>query len=74
MRRRRPLLTTFTLGAEQPGSTWPTVRRHYASARALKLKLTGEAALDLERVRAVRAARPDAWIGVDANQGYAVER
>jgi L-Ala-D/L-Glu epimerase len=65
----RPLLTTFTLGAESP-SHMADGARGYASARALKLKLTGEAALDLERVRAVRAARPDAWIGVDANQGY----
>ncbi len=36
----------------------------------LKLKLTGDGALDAARVRAVRAVRPDAWIGVDANQGY----
>ena len=26
--------------------------------------------LDAERVRAVRKARPDAWMGVDANQGF----
>ncbi len=39
-------------------------------ARALKLKLTGEAELDAARVRAVRARCPQAWIGVDANQGY----
>ena len=68
----KPLLTTFTLGAETPAHMAEGARR-YASARALKLKLTGEAALDMERVRAVRAARPDAWIGVDANQGYAIE-
>ena len=68
----KPLLTTFTLGAETPAHMADGARR-YASARALKLKLTGEAALDLERVRAVRAARPDAWIGVDANQGYTIE-
>jgi L-alanine-DL-glutamate epimerase-like enolase superfamily enzyme len=36
----------------------------------LKVKLTGETSLDAERLRAVRAARSDAWIGVDANQGY----
>ena len=36
----------------------------------LKLKLTGDLVLDAERVRAVREARGDAWIGVDANQGY----
>ena len=44
-------------------------RRGYAQARALKLKLTGEPE-DLDRVRAVRAARPDVWLGVDANQGF----
>src|SRR3546814_2895520 len=37
---------------------------------AIKVKLTGEAALDAMRVVAVRAARPDCWLGVDANQGY----
>ena len=42
----------------------------YAQAKSLKLKLTGELPLDAERVRAVRRARPDAWIGVDANQGF----
>jgi L-alanine-DL-glutamate epimerase-like enolase superfamily enzyme len=41
----------------------------YRNARALKLKLTGEP-IDAERLKAVRAARPDAWIGVDANQGF----
>ena len=41
--------------------------------RALKLKLTGDLELDIARVRAVRAARPDAWIGVDANQGYTID-
>jgi L-alanine-DL-glutamate epimerase-like enolase superfamily enzyme len=68
----KPLLTTFTLGAESPAHMAEGARR-YASARALKLKLTGNAPLDMERVRAVRAARPDAWIGVDANQGYTIE-
>jgi L-Ala-D/L-Glu epimerase len=68
----KPLLTTFTLGAESPANMADGARR-YAAARALKLKLTGEAALDVARVKAVRAARPDAWIGVDANQGYSFE-
>jgi L-Ala-D/L-Glu epimerase / N-acetyl-D-glutamate racemase len=65
----RPLLTTFTLGAEAP-ETMAQGARDYADARAIKVKLTGEAELDLARVEAVRAARPDAWLGVDANQGY----
>jgi L-Ala-D/L-Glu epimerase len=67
----KPLLTTFTLGAESPAHMADGARG-YAKARALKLKLTGEAQLDIDRVRAVRAARPDAWIGVDANQGYTI--
>jgi L-Ala-D/L-Glu epimerase len=68
----KPLLTTFTLGAESPAHMADGARR-YPSARALKLKLTGDVSLDMERVRAVRAARPDAWIGVDANQGYPIK-
>jgi L-alanine-DL-glutamate epimerase-like enolase superfamily enzyme len=67
----RPLRTTFTLGAEEPGSM---ARRAlaFSDAGALKLKLTGEADLDIERVRAVRQARPDVWMSVDANQGYSL--
>lgn len=65
----RPLLTTFTVSAEAP-SIMAERAKAYAQARAIKLKLTGEADLDIERVRAVRAARPDVWLGVDANQGY----
>src|SRR3546814_18872909 len=64
----RPLLTTFTVGADDPG----VMAGHaaaFAQARALKLKLTGDADLDAARVRAVRARCPDPWIGVDANQG-----
>jgi L-alanine-DL-glutamate epimerase-like enolase superfamily enzyme len=47
--------------------------RKYLHARSLKLKLTGELDLDMARVRAVREARPGAWIGVDANQGYSID-
>lgn len=39
----------------------------------IKLKLTGELELDIARLAAVRAARPTAWIGVDANQGYRID-
>ena len=68
----KPLLTTFTLGAEDPETMAAGARRH-ARARALKLKLTGDLDLDIARVQAVRAARPEVWLGVDANQGYVVE-
>jgi L-Ala-D/L-Glu epimerase len=67
----KPLLTTFTLGAEEP-AVMAEAARAYREARAIKLKLTGDLDLDSARVRAVRAARPECWIGVDANQGFAV--
>jgi L-alanine-DL-glutamate epimerase-like enolase superfamily enzyme len=65
----RRLLTTFTVGADDP-DVMAAKALAYTHARAIKLKLTGEAELDIARLRAVRKARPDAWIGVDANQGY----
>jgi len=68
----RPLVTTFTLGADDPGVMAEGARK-YAQARSLKLKLTGDLDVDVERVRAVRAARPGVWMGVDANQGYKVD-
>lgn len=68
----RPLVTTFTLSANDP-PTMADGARNYAQARALKVKLTGELELDIARVRAVRAARPEVWLGVDANQGYAID-
>jgi L-Ala-D/L-Glu epimerase len=66
-----PIVTTFTLGAEDP-QVMAERARAFADPRALKLKLTGELALDIARVNAVRAAKPDCWIGVDANQGYGI--
>jgi L-alanine-DL-glutamate epimerase-like enolase superfamily enzyme len=72
MQAPKPLLTTFTLSADEPAAMVAGAQR-YAQARALKLKLTGDLALDIERVRAVRAARPGVWMGVDANQGYTVD-
>lgn len=63
------LLTTFTVGADEP-FVMADRAAAYTQARALKLKLTGDPALDAARVRAVRARCPSAWIGVDANQGY----
>lgn len=67
----RPLLTTFTVGADTP-DVMAARAAAYTQARALKLKLTGEADLDAARVRAVRARCPGVWIAVDANQGYTV--
>ncbi|HZE42443.1 MAG TPA: dipeptide epimerase [Steroidobacteraceae bacterium] len=68
----KPLVTTFTLGADEP-AVMAAGARKYAEAKSLKLKLTGELAVDLARVRAVREARPEVWMGVDANQGYGID-
>ena len=65
----RPLRTTFTLGADAPSTMAATAQRH-AQARSIKIKLTGDLALDLARVAAIRAARPEVWLGVDGNQGF----
>jgi L-Ala-D/L-Glu epimerase len=72
LRAVNPLVTTFTLGADEPAVMAEGARK-YLHARSLKLKLTGELDIDIARVRAVRAARPGAWIGVDANQGYRID-
>ena len=71
LKNPRELTTTFTLGADTP-ETMAAGARRYEAARALKLKLTGDLELDALRVAAVRAARPDVWLGVDANQAYAI--
>lgn len=62
-----PLLTTFTIGADTP-ARMASRAQAFSAARALKLKLTGDPD-DVERVHAVRLVCPEAWIGVDANQG-----
>lgn len=67
----QPLRTTFTLGADDP-EAMADGARGYADARSIKVKLTGELDLDIARVKAVRAARPDVWLGVDGNQGFVI--
>ena len=61
----RPLRTTYTIGAGAP-EEMAEAARGFASARAIKLKLTADDPGGC--VRAVRTARPDVWLGVDANQ------
>ncbi|HET7266472.1 MAG TPA: dipeptide epimerase [Oleiagrimonas sp.] len=67
----KPLVTTFTVGADTP-DVMADGARAFAGASALKLKLTNDG-LNAERVRAVRAVCPDAWLMVDANQGFTRE-
>ena len=68
----RPLVTTFTLGADDP-AIMADGARAFPHARALKMKLTGDLDVDIARVKAVREARTDVWLGVDANQGYGMD-
>jgi L-alanine-DL-glutamate epimerase-like enolase superfamily enzyme len=70
--RPKPLVTTFTLPADDPAVVAVKVKR-LSFAKAIKLKLDGVADVDRERMRVVREARPDAWLGVDANQGFVPE-
>lgn len=65
----RALVTTFTLPAEDPAYLLERIPA-FAHAKSIKLKLDGDLAADIARVETVRKARPDAWIGVDANQGF----
>lgn len=70
--RPRPLLSTLTLGADDPDVMAEAACRIDPKA-PIKVKLTGELDLDISRITTLRKARPDAWIGVDANQGYELE-
>jgi L-alanine-DL-glutamate epimerase-like enolase superfamily enzyme len=65
----KPMVTTFTLPADDPAALAVKVKR-LASAKAIKLKLDGDVDVDRERMRVVREARPDVWLMVDANQGF----
>ncbi|TWI69218.1 L-alanine-DL-glutamate epimerase-like enolase superfamily enzyme [Pseudoduganella lurida] len=65
----RALRTTFTLGANEP-ALMAEAAALCTQAQAIKIKLTGDLPLDLARVAAIRAARPEVWLGVDGNQGY----
>lgn len=67
--RPRPLVTTFTLPADDPSVLALKVGR-LSFATAIKLKLDGNVDVDRERMAVVRQARPDAWLAVDANQGF----
>lgn len=69
--RPGPLVTTYTLGAEAP-ELMAERASAYAVARAIKLKLTDDGR-SAQRVLAVRKARPDVWLMVDANQGFTRE-
>jgi L-alanine-DL-glutamate epimerase-like enolase superfamily enzyme len=65
----QPLITTFTLPADDPDLLGDKAR-NLAFAKAIKLKLDGDLDTDRERLKVVRAVLPDVWLSVDANQGF----
>jgi L-Ala-D/L-Glu epimerase len=67
--RLRPATTAYTISLDAPDAMAKAAAR--AAARPiLKIKL-GAPDGDLERIRAVRAAAPDATLLADANEGWA---
>lgn len=66
-----PLLTAFTLSLDTPDKMAANALLQ-PTASPLKLKLGENARADIERVEAVRAARPDARIIVDVNEGWSL--
>jgi L-Ala-D/L-Glu epimerase len=63
----RALVTLFTCGIDEP-DTMAAAACAYKDAQAIKVKLAGDSK-DADRVRAIRDARTDVWLSVDANQG-----
>ncbi len=71
LERADPLPTVFTIGIDAP-ERMAAAAAAMTHAKAIKLKLSGDDT-DARRVEKVRAARPDAWLGVDANRGFTID-
>ena len=68
----RPLTTVFTIGIEDSPQQMADNALAAAEFPVLKIKMDGDQ--PIERMQAIRAARPDAEIVVDANQGWTFEQ
>jgi L-alanine-DL-glutamate epimerase-like enolase superfamily enzyme len=66
--RLRPVTTAYTISLDTPNAMAETAARA-ADRPILKIKF-GTPEGDLERIRAVRAAAPDATLIADANEGW----
>ena len=64
----RPVTTVFTIGLETTPEAMAAKAAAAADAPVLKIKLNADR--PYERLAAIRAARPDAALVVDANQGW----
>jgi L-Ala-D/L-Glu epimerase len=70
--RPRPVTTVFTIGIEETPEAMAARAVEAATYPLLKIKLNEDR--PIERVAAIRAARPDARLTVDANQGWTFEQ
>lgn len=64
----KELHTVFTIGVEDTPEQMAAKAAGARESRLLKIKLNGDR--PVERLQAIRAARPDARLVVDANQGW----
>ena len=67
----RPVTTVFTIGIEDSPQAMADKAAAAADYPVLKIKLDGDS--PLARLEAIRAARPDAHLVVDANQGWTLD-
>jgi len=67
----KPVITVFTIGLESTPEAMAAKAAAAADAPVLKIKLDGHQ--PYEKLAAIRAARPDAALVVDANQGWDFE-
>jgi len=68
----KPLTTVFTIGIEDSPQKMADNALAAEDFPVLKIKMDGNQ--PIERMQAIRAARPDAEIVVDANQGWTFEQ
>jgi len=66
-----PVTTVFTIGMESSPEAMAEKAAAASDAPVLKIKL--DAHMPYEKLAAIRAARPDALLVVDANQGWSFE-
>ena len=68
----RPLTTVFTISIKPEIEEMAEIARQHADFPVLKVKLDSE--LPVERMEAIRQARPDATLIIDANQGFSFQQ
>ncbi len=67
----KPVTTVLTIGLEDTPDAMAAKAAAASDAPILKIKLSGH--MPYEKLAAIRAARPDAVLVVDANQGWSFE-